>query len=153
MVFWYYCATIYFLCKDWKNDSTKMLKFTAISHDSIQKIVGQDVPFCSSLFLLGDPSTLKEVNSSVSKKRVQTAVISGRRLISCFICCLTSSVNKQDPLLLLPHWHRARVCCETTCLQCSCGIRWGVMLITIMPLCRQWVKITWNSLLISSSPI
>ncbi len=81
MVFWYYCATIYFLCKDWKNDSTKMLKFTSISHDSIQKIVGQDVPFCSSLFLLEDPSTLKEVNSSVSKKRVQTAVISGRRLL------------------------------------------------------------------------
>ncbi len=49
--------------------------------DCTQKIVEYDVPFCISLFLLGDPSTLKEVNLSISKELVQTTVILGRRLL------------------------------------------------------------------------
>ncbi len=49
--------------------------------DCTQKIVGYDVPFCISLFLLGDPSPLKEVNLSISKEWVQTTDILGRRLL------------------------------------------------------------------------
>lgn len=61
-------------------------------------------------------------------------------LISCFICRLTSSVNKQEPLLLRLSLRHLSACtgvgCQTTCLQRLDGIRWGVMLLSITSSCQ-----------------
>lgn len=46
-----------------------------------KKIVGQEVPFCICLFLLGDPALLKDITHSTCTELVQTTIMLGRRLL------------------------------------------------------------------------
>ena len=50
-------------------------------HECIQKVVGLEVPFCIRLYLLWDPSTLKDGIASVHTEWVQTAIMIGRKLL------------------------------------------------------------------------
>lgn len=59
----------------------KVQQFWTAVHECIEKIVGEDVPFCIRLFVLGDPSIVKDCLPAVYAEWVQTAIMLGRKLI------------------------------------------------------------------------
>uniref|UniRef100_A0A3P9MG76 Reverse transcriptase zinc-binding domain-containing protein n=1 Tax=Oryzias latipes TaxID=8090 RepID=A0A3P9MG76_ORYLA len=58
----------------------KVQSYWSSIHKEVEKVVGQDVPFQSRLFVLGDPSVLSRVSSPLSQW-IQTTVMLGRKLL------------------------------------------------------------------------
>ena len=59
----------------------KVQDYWRVIHNNIQRITGlDDIPFNASLFILGDPATLREVAPYLAEW-IQTAIMLGRKLL------------------------------------------------------------------------
>lgn len=58
----------------------KIQEFWSSIHKVIEKIVGQTIPFCSRLYILGDPSMLRHLPSPLAQW-TQTTIMMGRKLL------------------------------------------------------------------------
>ncbi|KAL2085077.1 hypothetical protein ACEWY4_018397 [Coilia grayii] len=59
----------------------KVQQFWISIHECIEGVVGVEVPFCIRLYVLGDPSVLKDILPSVEAEWVHTAIMLGKKLI------------------------------------------------------------------------
>ena len=58
----------------------KIQDYWSVIHGRLERITGLKIPFSPRLFILGDPSMLKNVSPHLAEW-IQTAIMSGRRLL------------------------------------------------------------------------
>ena len=75
----------------------RIKEFWLAVQDCIERVTGQNIPLDIRLFILGDPSPLKDITPSTHVEWIQTAIMLGRRLIV--------QLWKSAHIPLITEWH------------------------------------------------